>query len=103
MTLNENPCFNSVKNKICIIRTYSAGVHYGTVDICSSDMTVVTLLKARRIWRWKGANTLNEVAKSGLSDNSKISEIVPTITIAGAIEYLPVSDEAIRIIDGVIW
>lgn len=43
-----------------IIRTYSAGVHVGTLE--SHEGTVVTLSNASRIWRWRGANTLHELA-----------------------------------------
>ena len=46
-----------------IIRTYSAGVHVGTLK--SHDGTTVVLTDASRIWRWRGANTLHELALHG--------------------------------------
>ena len=75
---------------LSIIRTYSAGVHVG--EVVGHDGTVVKLKNARRIWRWRGANTLNEIALYGVdrSEYTRISEIVSEITLTEAIEIIPV-------------
>ena len=57
--------------KKVIVRTYSAGVHYGT--LAAQDGKQVTLTDARRIWYWEGAFTLSAVAQNGVSKKSKIS------------------------------
>jgi hypothetical protein len=44
--------------KYVIVRTYSAGVHFGR--LVARRGKEVDLADARRIWFWKGANTLNE-------------------------------------------
>ena len=88
---------------ICLIRTYSAGVHFGIVEECSDCMTVVRLSNARRIWSWKGANTLSEIANNGVSSNSKISEEVESITISGVIEIIPMTDKAITCLKEIKW
>lgn len=76
-----------------IVRTYSAGVHVGTLAECSG--TAVVLTDARRLWRWRGANTLSEVAVRGVDDEySRISEPVPSILLTQAIEVIPCSPEA---------
>ena len=76
-----------------LIRTYSAGVHAGT--LVSHDGKTVVLKDAVRIWRWRGANTLHELALRGpAQDYSRISEAVPEITLTEAIEIIPVSPEA---------
>ena len=77
-----------------IIRTYSAGVHVGTLKW--HEGKVVTLTNASRIWRWRGANTLNELALRGpAQEYTRISERVPTITLTEAIELIPVSSDAL--------
>ena len=76
-----------------LVRTYGAGVHCGTLSI--QDGKNVTLTDARRIWRWRGANTLHEVSLHGIDEKwSRISEPVPVIELLEAIEVIPVSDAA---------
>lgn len=76
-----------------IIRTYSAGVHVGTLK--SHDGKTVVLTDASRIWRWRGANTLHELALHGPAQEwTRISERVPEITLTEAIELIPVQPEA---------
>lgn len=87
--------------RYCIIRTYSAGVHAGYVK--SREGKEVTLVNARRIWRWAGAFTLSEMAVSGVSnpDECKFSVPVPEIILTEAIEIIPCTEEARNIITGV--
>lgn len=84
-----------------LVRTYSAGVHFGT--LAKQDGKLVTLTTARRIWSWKGANTLNEIASNGVGKSSRISNPVPEIELTEAIELIPVSDEARTILENVGW
>lgn len=73
-----------------LVRTYSAGVHIGTIK--SREGMEVVLLNARRLWSWCGAFTLNAVATSGVDrKNSRISKSVPEITLTQAIEIIPVA------------
>ena len=74
-----------------IIRTYSAGVHVGILEGKWEDANKpVTLKNARRIWKWSGANTLNEIATKGLNRKaSKISEPVSELQLI-PIEVIPV-------------
>jgi hypothetical protein len=76
--------------KQCIIRTYSAGVHFG--ELVDRAGTEVLLKNARRIHYWEGAFTLNAIALNGASDNSRLSEPVPEILLTEAIEILPCSE-----------
>ena len=74
-----------------LIRTYSAGVHIGT--ILSRTGTEVELLNARRLWYWKGAFTLNEVATKGINrKESRICSAVPSILLTQAVEIIPVAE-----------
>lgn len=76
-----------------LIRTYSAGVHVGT--LVEHAGTVVKLANARRIWRWRGANTLHELSQHGCDErHSRISEPVPEILLTEAIEIITCSPAA---------
>lgn len=77
--------------KTVIVRTLSAGVHIG-VQVRREGKEIV-LHNAQRIWRWRGANTLNEMATHGINsgDYSRVSEKVPSITLTEAIEIIPCS------------
>jgi hypothetical protein len=71
-----------------IIRTYSAGVHIGT--IVERDGGEVVLSNARRLYSWSGAFTLNAVSLSGVDrKNSRISKPVNEIRLQW-IEILPI-------------
>lgn len=87
--------------KYCIIRTFSAGVHCGT--LVARDGREVLLAGARRIFQWLGANTLHEIALNGVGPGSKISEEVPEILVTEAIEVIPCSPHAIESLRGGSW
>ena len=71
-----------------VVRTRDAGVHCGTLAACAG--TAVELADARRVWRWRGANTLNELALHGAAEGwTRISEPVPRILLTEAIEVIP--------------
>ena len=78
--------------KEVIVRTYSAGVHFGT--LASRDGKEVVLTCARRIWYWDGAFTLSAVAQNGVKGSSKLSIEVPEIMLTEAIEIIPCSEAA---------
>jgi hypothetical protein len=75
-----------------VVRTYSAGVHVGT--IARRGPHTLVLRDARRVWRWSGANTLHEMSLRGVSDASRISEPVAEITLADWIEVIPCTETA---------
>ena len=88
--------------KPVIIRTYSAGVHYGYLK--SRDGKEVVLVNSRRIWRWEGANTCSELALHGLDHTgSKVSEPVPHITLTEAIEIIECTEESRESLEGAKW
>lgn len=76
-----------------IIRTDSAGVHTGFLVSLNGKQAELT--EARRIWRWSGANTLNEISLRGCDMTyTRISEPVDSIILTEAIEVLKCTDEA---------
>lgn len=79
--------------KYVIVRTYSAGVHFGKLK--SRKGKEVVLTSARRIWHWSGAFTLNSVATEGIKDG-RIPVAVPEILLTEAIEIIPCSAKAAK-------
>lgn len=78
-----------------IIRTYSAGVHVGTIEETNNDFRCVALSNASIVWRWRGANTLHELSLYGPADEyTRISERVPLVILTEVIQILPVAEQA---------
>lgn len=76
-----------------IVRTYSAGIHCGT--LAESNGTAALLTDARRVWRWRGANSLHELSLNGAAkDWTRISEPVARILLTQAIEVIPCTAKA---------
>ena len=90
--------------KYVICRTYSAGVFVGYLK--KQEGQQVELVNARRLWYWKGANDLCDLSVNGVDSplECKFSEIVSSVCLTQAIEILPVTATAKKIIDGVkVW
>lgn len=84
--------------KLCVVRTYSAGVWFG--EVVEKDRNEVILKDARRMWYWKAAESisLSAVALHGISEmESRICEAVPLVWLE-AIELIPASETAIKCI-----
>lgn len=77
-----------------IIRTYSAGVWFGTLDQKAGNEVI--LKNARRMWLWKCKKSisLSGVVKHGI--DQKESKIAPAIEYVWleAIEIMPIKGEA---------
>ncbi len=80
--------------KLVLVRTFSAGVHFG--EQVSRKGKEIVLRNARRIWSWQGANTLNEIANHGVASTSKVSEAVSSNTLTEAIEVIDMSPAAAK-------
>ncbi len=93
LTAKEHPFVG----KHCVVRTYAAGVHLGTV--VSVDGSQCILNNARRLWKWENAFTLSEVANNGVGKDSRIAEEVPTISLSDMIELIPSTEEARKAFD----
>ena len=80
--------------KRCLIRTYSAGVHIGTIDYINPHNSAELRLKdALRLWKWEGGGlSLSAVASNGIKGGrlNKTGEIYLT----NAIEIIPTTIEA---------
>jgi len=90
---------SSFVGKKVIVRTYSAGVHYG--EVVEKEGHEVILRNARRLWYWKTANngiSLSEVANAGLHKDSKVCAPVELHWLE-AIEIIPCTKESIKNIE----
>ena len=73
-------------NRRCIVRTYSAGVHFGLVK--EIHETEVLLVDAARLWRWEnGGLSLSAVNQNGMK-GGRIN-LTGEIYLTEAIELIP--------------
>jgi hypothetical protein len=93
-----------INENYVIIRTYSAGVHAGT--LLRRDGKEAELSNSRRIWYWKGAASLSQLAVDGVAcpNECKFSVVVPKIILTEAIEIIPCTEKAVKSISEVpVW
>lgn len=90
--------FEEFIGKRVIVRTHSAGVHFGT--LVGRDGKEVVLHDARRMWEWHGAFTLNAMATTGIK-GGRISVAIPSILLTEAIEIIRCSEKAADNITGI--
>lgn len=88
------------KLKAVLVRTYSAGVHFGF--LVSRKGKEVSLSGSRRIWSWKGANSLSEIATSGVAAGSRVAVAVDTV-LTEAIEIIDCKPEAVKNLTAATW
>ena len=99
----DAPVNAEISRKV-MIRTYSAGVHFG--DIVSRVDKEVKLENAHRVFYWKGACSLSQLAMEGSNERSdcKISVKVDSITLTEAIEIIDMTDFAYdNLAGGDLW
>lgn len=83
----ENPLIG----RRVLVRTYSAGVHIGT--LISADGMEAHLKDALRLWRWEdGGLSLSAVATNGIK-GGRLNR-TPEVVLTTAIEFIPTTEEA---------
>lgn len=84
-----------------VVRTYSAGVFAGYVE--SREGKEIVLRNAIRIWYWKGAASLSQLAMEGVKepDECKFAMPVDKVTLTEVIEILDCTQAAKENIEGV--
>lgn len=84
-----------------IVRGDGSGVFFGT--LAEKDGQEVKLENCRRIWYWAGAASLSQLAKEGVKNpgDCRFTVSVDEIVVLDAIEIIPCTVEAIKIIEGV--
>ena len=90
----SNPIAESLIGKRMLVRTYSAGVHIGTItSVNPENICEVVLKDALRLWKWEGGGlSLSVVASEGIKGGrlNKTSEV----TLTNAIEFIPTTEIA---------
>jgi len=79
---------------LVLVRTRGAGVHVGYLADYDRATRSVTFLESWRIWRWRGANTLSEVATDGIDEKSAVARPVRGHEVLDVAEVLQVSTKA---------
>lgn len=88
--------------KLVLIRTYSAGVHFG--ELVSRKGKEVVLKNAHRVFYWSNACSLSQLSVDGSTDsNNKISMAVSEIILTEAIEIMPLTQKAFDALTSKIW
>ena len=90
--------------KMVMVRTYSAGVHFGV--LVEKDGQEALLSESQRVHYWDGACSLSQLATEGSKQGSscRISVKVPEILLNRVIEVIPMTDSAIKNLQGIeIW
>lgn len=90
--------------KYVIVRTYSAGVFAGYLE--SRSGREVVMRDARRLWYWKGAASLSQLAVDGVKypEECKFPTPVDRVELLEAIEILDVTPKAKESIASVpVW
>ena len=85
--------YTDIINHKCLVRSYDAGVYFGTVT--KVDGETVRIENVRNIWRWEGASCLSQIANDGIRDG-KVSPIVSSMVLNRCCQIIPCTKKAIK-------
>ena len=91
-------------DNIVMVRTYSAGVHFG--ELVSREGKEVVLKNAHRVFYWTNACSLSQLAIQGSqnkNESNKISMAVAEIILTEAIEIIKMTKESYDNLTVTIW
>lgn len=87
--------------RIVLLRSSQSGVWIG--EFVSKDGSDVTLKNARKIWRWRGANTTSELALNGcVKEYTRVATPVD-ITVLGCCEVIESNAKAFASVNACGW
>lgn len=107
LSSTRNLIYDQYIGKMCIVRTYAAGVFFAEVmEIESGEgvgHAIAILNKCRRIWKWSGATELSDLAENGIKNKSDSRISVPTDRhlALGVVEILLCSEKCINNINSI--
>lgn len=105
LNINKMEALKKLLGKKVIVRSYGAGVFFGTLNEVEvqGDKLVVELLKDRKLYYWKGACAVQEIADKGTlnADECKFTVTVESQLISSVLEIIPCTEIAIKVIEGV--
>lgn len=84
-----------------VVRCDRAGVFYG--EIVMRKEGDVVMANVRKLWHWSGANSVEDLAMTGVTDPSgcQFTVWVPEMTVMNPVQILPCTDKAKASIEGV--
>ena len=87
--------------KYCIVRGDRSGVFAGVLE--SQEGQKVVLSNCRRLWYWRGAASISQLATDGVTDprNCKFTVTLDSIMLLDAIEIIPATEKAEQCIKAV--
>lgn len=85
--------YKDLLNKKVLVRSYDAGVYFGTLTKVEGE--TVRMENVRNIWHWTGASCLFQIANDGIKGD-KVSPVVSSMVLNRVCQILPLSDEAIN-------
>ena len=88
---------------LVLVRTRDAGIHVGYLADYDRAHRTVTFAESWRIWRWRGANTLSEVAVDGIDEKSAVARPVRGNEVLDVAEVLQVSARAAETLTRARW
>ena len=91
-------------NKYYIIRGDRSGVFFG--QIAGWNGQEMALRNVRKLWWWDGACAVEQLAVDGVTNprGCKFTVVVPEMVITDAIQLIPCSDKATKVLSGVkVW
>lgn len=88
--------------KKVIVRSYDAGVYFGT--LAEKEGNEVKMTNVRNIWRWSDASCLSQIANDGVGELSRLSPVVGEMVILNVCQIIPCTDKAISNLEGIkVW
>ena len=92
---------NPYKKQKVLVRSYDAGVYFGTLE--DMDGEQVLLSNVRNIWSWEGAKCLSQIANDGIG-NGRVGQVVDSMLLNRCCQVIPLTDKAITNLEGQpIW
>lgn len=85
--------YKDLINKKVLVRSYDAGVYFGTLVAVEGD--TCKLENARNIWHWTGATCLLQIANDGISGD-KVSPVVSSLVLNRVCQIIPLTDKATK-------
>lgn len=93
--------YKDIINNKCLVRSYDAGVYFGTVT--AVDGETVRMANVRNIWRWHGASCLSQIANDGIRDGN-VSPVVGSMVLNRCCQIIPCTDKAVKNLENIgVW
>lgn len=90
--------YKNIINNKCLVRSYDAGVYFGTVT--AVDGETVRMEDVRNIWCWSGASCLSQIANDGIH-GGKVSPVVGSMVLNRCCQIIPCTGKAVKNLESI--